>query len=61
MTKLELEKELRIVEGNLRRYCHASGCNFIYDCPALHSKCSQKLDLSTAIAWTVADCLGDTI
>jgi len=55
-TIIEVMKD---IEYKLRRYCHVPKCNFIYICPEAHPRCSQILDLHTAIAWRVAGHLAD--
>jgi len=59
---MNIEKTIKIMKGvehKLRRYCHVPKCNFTYICPECHPKCSQTLDLHTAIAWRVAGHLAD--
>jgi len=54
-----VERLEKAAEG-LARYCHAEGCEDIWDCPLYHRKCSRKLGLDTAIAWEMATELGYT-
>lgn len=42
-------------ETSLRTLCHHKDCNKIRECPEGHSKCKNKLNIITAIAWEMAE------
>ena len=53
------KKQLKLLHTKLCKYCHASTCENIYDCPKMHEECSERLDLNTGIAWTTAMLIED--
>jgi len=44
----------------LAAYCHAEGCEDVWDCPEHKEECSRKLGPDTAIAWEMAALLYHT-
>lgn len=49
-----LKKEMKTISDNLRKLCHSKSCKRISRCPQ-HCGCKVRLDLDTALAWSVAD------
>ena len=51
----EIRKKLEIQRKKLLQYCHCPACDDLYECPWTHKDCRKKLNLDTAIAWTVSN------
>ncbi|RLG42597.1 MAG: hypothetical protein DRO05_00540 [Thermoproteota archaeon] len=47
-------KKLTEIKEELFRYCHNETCRLIYENPADHKKCREKLGLDKSIAWRAA-------
>lgn len=50
----EVKFDPKVLQRELKRYCHVVGCKDIEACPETHLVCHIHLGLNTAVAWIAA-------